>query len=286
MLFQSNTQALLAYQPSNNHQDINNSGDGGIYAELIQNRAFQYSHNYSVSTAHYFPINAASLSIVNSSLPLSKALPASMRVAAPANCSGSIGFKNEGYWGIDVRVQPYNGSFWVKGAYNGTFTASLASNLTNEVFGSVEVESKAVDGKWTEHVFVLTPEKAAPNSNNTFGVTFDSERTASGALEFDLISLFPPTWKGRKNGLRVDIAQALADMNPVSQCIPPPSIIVRKKKDDGTNVSSTSSASPAATCSKASQTTLTGTGKTHSARSKTVRASRASGDTSKPTAWA
>jgi alpha-N-arabinofuranosidase len=139
-----------------------------------------------------------------------------MRVAAPANCTGRIGFKNEGYWGIDVRVQPYNGSFWVKGAYNGSFTATLGSNLTDDVFGSVEVASRAVDGEWTEHNFVITPERAAPSSNNTFGITFNPERTASGGLEFNLISLFPPTWKGRKNGLRVDIAQALADMNPVS----------------------------------------------------------------------
>ncbi|XP_014556692.1 glycoside hydrolase family 51 protein [Bipolaris victoriae FI3] len=196
------------------HEDINNSGDGGIYAELIQNRAFQFSKNYSVSTAHYFPINNAGLSIQFLDQPLSKQLPASMRVSVGNGTSGAgvIGFKNDGYWGMDVRPQTYTGSFWVKGAYDGIFTASLQSNLTDEVFGSVEIPSKCVEDDWTEHTFELVPEKAAPNSNNTLAITFDG--AAARALDFNLISLFPPTYKGRKNGLRIDLAEALADMNP------------------------------------------------------------------------
>lgn len=182
---------------------------------MIQNRAFQYSRNYSVSTANYFPINGAELSIQNLSQPLSEALPASMRVAA-SNGTGKTGFKNEGYWGMDVKQHKYTGSFWVKGEYKGSFTASLESNLTSDVFGSVEVPSKCVEDDWVEHTFELTPEKDAPNSNNTFSITFDPAGTSNGALDFNLISLFPPTYKNRKNGLRVDIAEALADMNPVS----------------------------------------------------------------------
>ncbi|KAF2265364.1 glycoside hydrolase [Lojkania enalia] len=200
------------------HEDINNSGDGGIYAELIQNRAFQHSTEFPVSTAHYFPINGANLSIQFLDEPLSKALPASMRVARTGNSSpsttGEIGFKNEGYWGMDIRKQKYMGSFWVKGAYNGSFTASLQSDLVYEVFGSVQVHSRAVDDQWTEHEFELVPEKDAPTSNNSFAITFDPKGTKNGSLDFNLISLFPPTYKGRKNGLRIDIAEALADMNP------------------------------------------------------------------------
>lgn len=154
------------------HEDINNSGDGGIYAELIQNRAFQYSDAYPVSTDHYYPINGAGLSIQFLGKPLSDALPASMRVSA-ANGTGAVGFENEGYWGMDVKQQKYTGSFWVKGAYDGSFTASLKSNLTDDVFGSVEIESKSVANDWTEHEFVLKPTEDAPNSNNTFAVTFD-----------------------------------------------------------------------------------------------------------------
>lgn len=39
--------------------------------------------------------------------------------------------------------------------------------------------------------------------------------TSNGTLDFNLISLFPPTYKDRKNGLRIDIAEALEGLNPV-----------------------------------------------------------------------
>ncbi|KAH8731718.1 glycoside hydrolase superfamily [Phaeosphaeriaceae sp. PMI808] len=183
------------------------------YGFLHENRAFQFSKRYPVSTAHYFPINNANLSIQKLDKPLSKALPASMRVTG-GNNTGKIGFKNEGYWGMDVRKQKYTGSFWVKGDYKGHFTASLESNLTSEIFGEVKVPSKAIGNEWIEHKFELFPKKNAPNSNNTFSITFDPKGAATGALDFNLISLFPPTYKNRKNGLRIDIAEALADMNP------------------------------------------------------------------------
>lgn len=132
------------------------------------------------------------------------------------NSTGKAGFKNEGYWGIEVKKQTYTGSFWVRGAYNGSFTAALASNLTADVFGSVEVQSKSVADQWTEHTYELVPTKDAPNTNNTLSITFDPAGASAGSLDFNLISLFPPTYKNRKNGLRIDLAQALADMNPVS----------------------------------------------------------------------
>ena len=129
--------------------------------------------------------------------------------------SGKIGLANSGFWGIDVKKQPYAGSFYVRGAYDGKFTASLQSVLGDkEVFGSVDVVSKSVADGWTQHSFTLVPKKDAPNSNNTLAITWE----AKGAKELDLnlISLFPPTWKGRKNGLRVDLAEAFAALNPVS----------------------------------------------------------------------
>lgn len=174
-----------------------------------------------MSTSHYFPVNGANFSIEFLDTPLSQALPASLRVSAGSNSTGKIGFKNDGYWGISVSQQKYTGSFWVKGAYNGSFTASLQSNLTDDVFGSVEIASKSVEGEWTEHGFEIVPDIDAPTSNNTFSVTFDVEAVRGDALDFNLISLFPPTYKDRKNGLRVDIAQALADLNPVRSPSPP-----------------------------------------------------------------
>ncbi|KAL8377635.1 hypothetical protein RB595_008364 [Gaeumannomyces hyphopodioides] len=196
------------------HEDINYSGDGGIYAELIRNRAFQGSWLHPRTLKSWKPINAA-LSLRNLSVPLSDALPVSMHVTPPAEGgSGRSGFLNEGFWGMDVKKQKYTGSFWVKGGYEGKFVASFQSALTNDVFGSVEIESKAKGDEWVEHEVVLVPEKDAPSSNNTFAITFDRAGLKGDSLDFNLISMFPPTYKGRKNGLRIDLAEALEQLHP------------------------------------------------------------------------
>lgn len=122
----------------------------------------------------WHPINGAVLSLKNLSTPLSAALPTSMNVAA-GDATGEIGFENDGYWGMDVKKQKYTGSFWVKGSYDGVFTAWLKSNLTDDVFGKAEITSKAVADEWVEHEVELIPDKDAPNSNNTFAITFDSK---------------------------------------------------------------------------------------------------------------
>lgn len=117
-------------------------------------------------------VGGASLSLKNLSIPLSSALPTSLNVAA--NGSGTVGFANPGWWGINVANQQYTGSFYVKGDYSGSFTASLQSYLTNETYGSVKIESCATSSEWVQHNFTLVP-KAAANVNNTFSITFDSK---------------------------------------------------------------------------------------------------------------
>ncbi|KAK7932591.1 glycoside hydrolase family 51 protein [Apiospora marii] len=219
------------------HEDINNSGDGGLYAELIRNRAFQSSSNYSSTLEGWSPVNGAALSLKDLDEPLSKALETSMHVAVSSSSSSSkgnssqVGFLNDGYWGMDVKVQPYTGSFWVKGDYEGSFTASLQSNLTGEVFGSTKIKAKTSPTEWVEHEFKLTPTKDAPNSNNTFSLTFDAAGAKDGSLDFNLISLFPPTYKGRKNGLRIDLAEAIEGFHPTLLRIPGGNMLEGNNKD-------------------------------------------------------
>ncbi|THC94799.1 hypothetical protein EYZ11_005745 [Aspergillus tanneri] len=151
------------------------------------------------------------LSLKNLSQPLSSALPTSVNVKGGR---GLAGLTNLGWWGIDVKEQKYTGSFYVKGSYEGEFTASLESKITGEVFASIKVPSRSVRHGWTQHNFTLTPYKSSPNVNNTFTVSFDASKTADGSLDFNLISLFPPTWNDRPNGLRKDLMQAMADFGP------------------------------------------------------------------------
>ncbi|KAI1737781.1 alpha-N-arabinofuranosidase A [Xylaria scruposa] len=195
------------------HEDIDNSGDGGLYAELIRNRAFQSSEGYPSSLDGWYSINGAELSLKTLDKPLSEALSTSMNVA-PTSASGQVGFFNDGYWGMDVKVQKYSGSFWVRGDYSGVFTASIQSNITGEQFGVTKVKSRAQANEWVQHEFTLTPSKNAPSSNNTFAITFEAAGLKSTSLDFNLISLFPPTFKGRKNGMRIDIVEALEQFHP------------------------------------------------------------------------
>ncbi|KAK3313964.1 glycoside hydrolase superfamily [Apodospora peruviana] len=210
------------------HEDINNSGDGGIYAELIRNRAFQGSAEFPSNLDGWTPVsNGTKLALKKLATPLSNALPYSLNVASLGK-EIVVGFANDGFWGMDVKVQNYTGSFYVRGSHRKPFTASLQSSLTGEVFGSVEVPSRLgchshagagaqnhADGGWVQHHFTLVPEKAAPNSNNSFVISFDAAELRNGSsLDFNLISLFLPTYKNRPNGLRIDIAEALEELNP------------------------------------------------------------------------
>ncbi|KAF7538512.1 hypothetical protein G7054_g2915 [Neopestalotiopsis clavispora] len=201
------------------HEDISNSGDGGLYAELIRNRAFQSSYSYPSTLEGWYSVNGAVLSLQNLSTPLSDALKTSVNVAA-GDAEGAVGLYNDGYWGMDVKQKTYTGSFWVKGSYTGDFNASLVSNITGEVFGSVAVTSQSTPDAWVEHTFELIPTVDAPSSNNSFAITFDSAGAEDGSLDFNLISLFPPTYKNRANGVRVDLAEVLEAFHPTFFRVP------------------------------------------------------------------
>src|SRR4051794_35576779 len=95
-------------------EDINHSGDGGIYAELIQNRAFQGSTAHPSVVEPWYSSGGAILSVKNLTNPLSWALPTSLRVTGG---KGKVALANPGWWGFDVKPQKYSGSFWVSGDY-------------------------------------------------------------------------------------------------------------------------------------------------------------------------
>ena len=75
-------------------QDINHSGDGGIYAELITNRAFQGSAVFPSTLSGWSSVGGDTLSLQNLSNPVSSALPTSMNVAIANGTTGQVGFSN------------------------------------------------------------------------------------------------------------------------------------------------------------------------------------------------
>ncbi|KAK5129202.1 hypothetical protein LTR08_003752 [Meristemomyces frigidus] len=202
--------ATSAYQYGLMFEDINNSGDGGVYAELIQNRAFQGDNIFPKSLDFWNALGGAKLSLQNLTTPLSAALPTSMQVTGGND--STIGFSNVGFWGFPaIAGWEYKGSFWVEGDLDGNVTVCLAGD-DNVAYAEASVEV-STSSKWTQYNYTFSPTVSAPNSNNTLNFTFAAS-DLTGAVNFNLLSLFPPTYKNRENGLRVDLMDAMADLHP------------------------------------------------------------------------
>ncbi|KAH9843359.1 Glycoside hydrolase family 51 protein [Teratosphaeria destructans] len=194
-------------------EDINNSGDGGVYAELIQNRAFQGDSIFPKSTAFWQGLGGAQIALANLSTALSSALPTLMEVTAGESSDETIGFSNDGFWGFPVVAGwEYNGSFWVFGGFESNITIRLVS-LESEVYTEASVYVCASSSSWTQYHYSFTPSESAPNSNNTLNFTFPSSSLKNSA-NFNLLSLFPPTYNDRPNGNRVDLMEAMAGLYP------------------------------------------------------------------------
>lgn len=96
-----------------------------------------------------------------------------------------------------------------------TMTVSLRSNTTNEIYASSTLDGLQfpfVD--FQQYNTTLTPTCTAPDSNNKFVITMDGAAVAGQTFYFNLVSVFPETFKGVEHGLRNDIASAFYDMNP------------------------------------------------------------------------
>jgi alpha-N-arabinofuranosidase len=157
-------------------------------------------------------VNGVSLSVVTSA-PVSSSLPNGLQVTIASGTSGTVAFANTGYWGIKVTSgSNYTGSFYVKSSnYAGPISVSLQGASSKTVYATTTPVSK-VTSTYTKYTFTLIPTSSAPDSNNIFVVHL----TASGAstTSFGLFSLFPPTYKNRPNGMRVDLATVMAATSP------------------------------------------------------------------------
>ncbi|KAI5808653.1 glycoside hydrolase superfamily [Peziza echinospora] len=152
--------------------------------------------------------------------PLSDVLMNVLKVEIPSNAQGEVGILNEGWWGMDVSPQDYATSFYVKPSASGNkatkITASIRSAGSTTVFASVNITltTSSSTSAYTQFKATLSPTTKAPNAKNTFALTFDAKEVAGQTFYFSLVSLFPPTYKNKKNGLRKDLAQTLKDLHP------------------------------------------------------------------------
>ena len=198
-------------------EDINHAADGGIYAELIRNRSFEDGPSYGApadmqgwSTRSTSPSQLTARLIQPSKKVklLNDVQQNALELSVNATASHPVSLINFGFWGINsVQGRTYRLSFWVKGKYDGHIRAILCDKAGTSVYAETKI-SGSIGKNWTKLTAKLTATANDPRAQ--FALLFDGK----GALQLDVVSLFPPTFKNRENGLRPDLAQMLYEMHP------------------------------------------------------------------------
>ncbi|KAK0502281.1 glycoside hydrolase family 51 protein [Armillaria luteobubalina] len=195
------------------------SGDGGIYAELLQNRAFQQvTAGTSAALKAWYSVNGALLNVVAETEPVSSALPNALNVTVASDATGPVGFGNTGYFGMKITAgNTYNASFYYRFPESSDFFGELDVSLqTSEgiVLASAPVFVSGDQTSWMQVFVSLTSDITPDATDNVFVVTTDGAVVSGLTINFAMFSLFPPTFSNRPNGMRIDIAETLQAMKP------------------------------------------------------------------------
>lgn len=203
-------------------EDINYSADGGLYAELVQNRSFEYNPaerrewgpfsfwEYFTPGFSYGAISVETTAPIHPNNPHYAVLDIE-HVGHYAKYTGQtgVGFKNPGFDGIVVKA-------------GEGYSFSMFARQLSEQPVSLTISLQTPKGK------ILAEQKIATSSKDwkkytaelTAFIAYDTASlvilaTTEGKLAVDVVSLFPKnTFRNRTNGLRADMAKALADMKP------------------------------------------------------------------------
>jgi alpha-N-arabinofuranosidase len=193
-------------------EDLNNAADGGLYSELVQNRSFEYT---SAANGGWNGLTCWNLikedggeghATVRTGVPLNANNPHYVALVVE---KGKVGFRNEGFDGMVLRKgEKYDFSLFTCAFAGkpGTLTIRLESK-DGAVLASTTLAAPTED--WTKRTETLTP-----NADTDEGrlVVLAS---GAGSTGLDMISLLPrKTFMNRPNGLRPDLAQAIADLKP------------------------------------------------------------------------
>lgn len=192
-------------------EEINYSYDGGIYGELVRNRAFR---DHADKADHWFLAKAdgdSSSMKLDTKHPVNQALPVSLHLKT-ASANTPAGIANDGFWGIPVKPSTtYKGSFYAftENTAETGITASIESTDGKTVYAKAEITG--IGRSWKKFTYTLTTAQTAKPTADTRLVL---RPATAGSYFFSLVSLFPPTFNNKVNGNRPDIMQLLAAMKP------------------------------------------------------------------------
>lgn len=187
-------------------EDINFAADGGIYAELVKNRSFEFTlplmgweqvrqnGNGRVVPTFYSPENSNN--------------PHYVTIFIDAD-NGSFGLSNEGFRGIGIKMDNlYNISVYAR--ISGGSDLKMKIELLDSA-GTIlgATQPAALSSSWKKYQASIKASATDPKAR--LHLLFSGR----GSVDIDMVSLFPAdTWKGRPGGLRKDIAQMIADLKP------------------------------------------------------------------------
>lgn len=187
-------------------EDINYAADGGLYAELVKNRSFEFPQ-------HFMGWKTFGKVSLKDDGPFERN-PHYVRLAYAGHPHKQTGLDNEGFFGIGIKKgAEYRFSVWARVA-EGETPAKIRVELADtksmneqQAFATADV---TVDSKeWKKYQMILKPEVTNPKA--ILRIFLASRQT----VDLEHISLFPvDTWQGHENGLRKDLVQALADIKP------------------------------------------------------------------------
>ncbi|GGF23305.1 alpha-L-arabinofuranosidase C-terminal domain-containing protein [Echinicola rosea] len=186
-------------------EDINFAADGGLYAEMIKNYSFEFEN--PMMGWHRVEDQGAKGYVFNKNHEADGVNHKYLRMQR-LNEAGNFGLHNEGFRGMAVKKGlKYTLTFLAKVAKGENLTVTAKLLDKDQVIGEGSVSD--FSDQWAEYEIVMTAGQTLD------GVNFQFLLEGEGELDVDMISMFPEdTWKGRKRGLRKDLVQLLADMNP------------------------------------------------------------------------
>ncbi|WP_321520134.1 alpha-L-arabinofuranosidase C-terminal domain-containing protein [uncultured Bacteroides sp.] len=184
-------------------EDINYGADGGLYAELVKNRSFEFPQNLmGWKTFGHVEVRTDN--------PAFDKNPHYVRLSDAGHKEKHTGLENEGFFGVGIHKDAqYHFSVWARlpqGSEKQEFRIELVNSNNDPVVKQVVAVTSS---EWKKYQIVLT----SPITDDK--AILRIFLTSKGDIDMDHISLFPvDTWKGRENGLRKDLVKALADLKP------------------------------------------------------------------------
>ncbi len=224
-------------------EEINYSYDGGLYAELIQNRIFQNpaggggrrgggggaggaAAGGPAAVPHWSVFTSgnggAGTIAVDTADPVNTgALKNSLRLDI-TSAEAAVGVANDGFWGIPVKPNTtFTATFYARSGngFSGQLTAAIVGN-DGKVYASGKADVGEKNEETRKKKLLL---KTAADVKPTADAKFVISGNAKGSVWVSLVSLFPPVFKERTGaalgsrpvtGFRPDIMQLLEDMHP------------------------------------------------------------------------